>query len=249
MKEIITLKRETLDAFLNEKRQEGIAEQQVKTIQRHVEQFYDWLPEGKELNADLLTAWRTDLEEHMAAGTAAHYATHVKELLRFAGYGELSRPRRKRTDLTGQRFGRLVAVAPTDKKQGKSRSVVWLCRCDCGQMTEATQNALQQGTRVSCGCQQREKLQDYKLFVDNTSLQQVFSDTVYTNNTSGCRGVYQSRGQWAAEITYKHKRYFLGRYEKQDDAIRARREAEAWVRDDALELLERLMSDEVQRAI
>ena len=147
---------------------------------------------------------------------------------------------RARKDITGQRFGRLVAVEPTDKKQGKSRSVVWLCRCDCGQMTEATQNALQQGIRVSCGCQRTEKLQDYKLFVDNTSLQQVLSDTVYKNNTSGCRGVYRNRGLWAAEITYKNKRYFLGRYARQEDAIRARRQAEAWVKDDAEELLQRM---------
>lgn len=33
-------------------------------------------------------------------------------------------------DLTGKRFGRLVAVEPVDSIPGKG--VIWHCQCDCG---------------------------------------------------------------------------------------------------------------------
>ena len=33
-------------------------------------------------------------------------------------------------DLTNQRFGKLLALCPTDERKGGS--VVWKCLCDCG---------------------------------------------------------------------------------------------------------------------
>ena len=53
-------------------------------------------------------------------------------------------------DLTGQRFGRLVAFEPTDKRS--SGSVVWRCRCDCGNVVEVPVKRLTRGTTRSCGC-------------------------------------------------------------------------------------------------
>ena len=56
-------------------------------------------------------------------------------------------------DLTGRRFGRLVAVGPLGRKNG---SVVWLCRCDCGRDAEVKSWNLKTGITSSCGCLQRE---------------------------------------------------------------------------------------------
>lgn len=53
-------------------------------------------------------------------------------------------------DLTGQRFGRLVALEPTDKRS--SGRVVWRCACDCGRECEVTGAALVAGNTKSCGC-------------------------------------------------------------------------------------------------
>ena len=55
----------------------------------------------------------------------------------------------KRTDLTGQRFGRLTVVEISEIKDG---NVFWLCRCDCGNMTVVTRRNLQSGNTRSCGC-------------------------------------------------------------------------------------------------
>lgn len=53
-------------------------------------------------------------------------------------------------DLTGKRFGRLLAIHPTDKRIRKA--VVWLCQCDCGKQKEVTSVYLNAGYTRSCGC-------------------------------------------------------------------------------------------------
>src|SRR5689334_22981373 len=56
-------------------------------------------------------------------------------------------------DITGQRFGRLVAVRPTERRQ--SRCVVWELLCDCGNTTFKGVNNVRTGNSVSCGCVQK----------------------------------------------------------------------------------------------
>ena len=53
-------------------------------------------------------------------------------------------------DLTGQRFGRLLVLAKTDKRI--YRHVVWKCKCDCGNECFVPSNSLKTGRTQSCGC-------------------------------------------------------------------------------------------------
>lgn len=56
-------------------------------------------------------------------------------------------------DLTGQHFDLLEVIGKTDKR--RNRSVIWTCRCECGNFTEACSEDLlgDEGHRVrSCGC-------------------------------------------------------------------------------------------------
>ena len=59
-------------------------------------------------------------------------------------------------DLTGQRFGRLVAERPLQKR-GSGGCVLWLCKCDCGNEHVVTTNALNTGNTKSCGCLAKAK--------------------------------------------------------------------------------------------
>ena len=52
-------------------------------------------------------------------------------------------------DLTNTRFGNLVAIAPTDRRD-KCGKIFWQCRCDCGRNTEVVGSALKNGTSRSC---------------------------------------------------------------------------------------------------
>lgn len=57
-------------------------------------------------------------------------------------------------DLIGLRFNRLAVVRKTDQRL--CRSIVWECRCDCGNSTFASSSALLSGKRKSCGCLRNE---------------------------------------------------------------------------------------------
>ena len=57
-------------------------------------------------------------------------------------------------DMTGQRFGKLTVLEKTDKRTS-NRSVIWKCKCDCGNLCEVPRDSLIKGTK-SCGCLQKE---------------------------------------------------------------------------------------------
>lgn len=57
---------------------------------------------------------------------------------------------RPRKDITGQTFGRLIAIEPTgDMRWGVS---VWRCLCACGKEHLAPVNKIKDGSVRSCGC-------------------------------------------------------------------------------------------------
>jgi hypothetical protein len=64
-----------------------------------------------------------------------------------------------RLDLTGQRFGRLVAIKIVGKKE---YGTAWLCQCDCGKTKEVTTSNLRSGNSKSCGCLQAERASEVK---------------------------------------------------------------------------------------
>lgn len=57
-------------------------------------------------------------------------------------------------DITNQRFCRLVALERTGCRS--DGSVVWACRCDCGNEARVTAKKLASGNTRSCGCLKRE---------------------------------------------------------------------------------------------
>lgn len=66
-----------------------------------------------------------------------------------------------RKDISGERFGRLVAVRPCGTTTG--RQTVWLCRCDCGMEKEIRVSNLSRNNRStqSCGCATSERARKY----------------------------------------------------------------------------------------
>lgn len=64
----------------------------------------------------------------------------------------------KRTQLVGQRFGKLVAIECVGVTSDKN--TLWKCLCDCGNETIVQNNNLKSGHTTSCGCQKNEILQN-----------------------------------------------------------------------------------------
>lgn len=61
-----------------------------------------------------------------------------------------------RHDLTGKRFGKLVALSfIKHKTKGSNNQSKWLCRCDCGVEKAVFRGSLLNGATTSCGCSVR----------------------------------------------------------------------------------------------
>ena len=127
----------------------------------------------------------------------------------------------------GQRFGKLTVTGYAGKRAGMHR---WKCICDCGNETIVGQTLLQTGKTKSCGCIQAEIYKDNLKLIDGTSVTILEAYKKHPNaaNTSGYTGVYRSKknNRWVAQITFKGKTYYLGSYEKIEDAIAARKHGE-----------------------
>ena len=141
----------------------------------------------------------------------------------------------KSKDITGNKYGRLVAIKPLEIK---GTNTVWLCQCECGNMHKVAIDLLNSGKTKSCGCLHKETASELgkntssdlnsKNVVESTNINNITRQTLLRNNKSGITGVYwdKSRNKWMAQIEFQKKHYNLGRYSNIDDAIKARKEAE-----------------------
>lgn len=131
-------------------------------------------------------------------------------------------------NITGQRFNRLTALYPTEKRDRKG-SVIWHCRCDCGNEIDVSYNNLAYSNLKSCGCQKKEhdkRLKELLTHVDGTSLDMIRSKKLPRDNTTGYKGVYLINGQYVAKIVFQQKAYYLGTYQRIEDAVGTRQKAE-----------------------
>ena len=59
----------------------------------------------------------------------------------------------KSPDITGKRFGKLVAISKSDKR--KNNMSWWKCQCDCGKVLDVRLTSLLTGVTKSCGCSRK----------------------------------------------------------------------------------------------
>lgn len=131
-------------------------------------------------------------------------------------------------DLSGQRFGRLSALYPTERRDGKG-SVYWMCRCDCGNTVTVTESNLVYGTYRSCGCLRREYQENVSKnlhLIDGTCVE-LLGRKKRSDNTSGYPGVCRrENNRYRVYIGFKGKRFNLGTFDNYEDAVCARMDAE-----------------------
>ena len=78
-------------------------------------------------------------------------------------------------DITGKTYNKLTALEPTDKR-GSDGSIIWKCRCECGNIHFASVSSLTNGAIGSCGCQRSrgERKINSILFENNVNYQTQF---------------------------------------------------------------------------
>lgn len=98
-------------------------------------------------------------------------------------------------DLTGHMFGRLTVLERAGSDRNKK--ALWLCRCECGQITKAITGDLTSGNTKSCGCFKREQV--------------VKTKTKHGQSRSRLYDVYYSMLGRCYRKTTEHFRYYGGR--------------------------------------
>ena len=135
-------------------------------------------------------------------------------------------------DITNQKFGRLTALRPTDKRI--DRAVIWECKCSCGKkgIYRALDSLRDSGERQSCGCWlseiSKENNEIVFNYIDGTRIESIKDQKLLKNNKSGIRGVNwdKNANKWRAIIYFQGRQIHLGLFADIDDAARARKVAE-----------------------
>lgn len=134
----------------------------------------------------------------------------------------------------GDIFGRLVVIKER-KVRAKDGHRVYICKCNCGNVKEVVSRELLNGDTQSCGCLQKEKLQER--YWNGTQPDRIFSNKLNKNNKSGIKGVCfdKSRNKWLATFQYQGKHYNLGRYNTITEAEKARKKFEKFIKEKLVE--------------
>lgn len=107
-------------------------------------------------------------------------------------------------DIVGQKFNRLTVIKKLDKRD-KAGSVIWLCRCDCGNEIEVSGSHLRRGHTKSCGCL-RDDVRESK--IKDLTGQKFGKLTVIergpSREVSGCQ-----RTQWLCECECGNRKYIV----------------------------------------
>lgn len=93
----------------------------------------------------------------------------------------------RKENLVHQKFGRWTVIdeAPTRvSASGKTRSIMWKCKCECGTVKDVSARALKTGMSTSCGCLQKEHVSE--ALTDNLIGQRFGHLVVIGRNGSHC---------------------------------------------------------------
>lgn len=176
-----------------------------------------------ELRKDNCVVWQCicekcgDVSYRIAKDLKRGYRTHCK-----------CTPVKRKTatfrDLSNQKFHRLTAQYPTSERNKKG-SVMWHCRCSCGNEIDVSEDELVHGSRYSCGCRKIEVEKEFgkrKQLIDGTCIESL-NRKIRRDNSTGCTGVFKKKnGKYGVILGFKGKKYNLGDFEALEDAVMVR---------------------------
>lgn len=156
--------------------------------------------------------------------------------------GCMKEEKRHRKDITGQKFRMLTALYATEKRD-RNNSVIWHCRCDCGNEVDIAFEDLKFSKIVSCGCYKKRRTKQtgetYLTRIAGTSVNYLEKAKIRKDNKTGVKGVFFFRGKYIAEINFQKKCYRLGKFNTLAEAVEARKQAEQLLHGNFLVFYER----------
>lgn len=87
------------------------------------------------------------------AGMSRPRVRRIRKGLEASGVTIPKRTRGRSVDISGQRFGKLIAIKRVGYGRGsQQKSFMWFCKCDCGGTIVTNTHTLRRGGTKSCGC-------------------------------------------------------------------------------------------------
>lgn len=129
-------------------------------------------------------------------------------------------------DLTGKHFGRLTAIKPVGI--ASNGSIMWKCRCDCGNQIITRSSDLNYGKPKSCGKCRPPVIEKIKQFKDTVTFEDI--EQIKTcNSTTGYADIYSVKKPdsviFKVNIHVSGKRVYLGQRKTLFEAIKLQEEA------------------------
>lgn len=131
----------------------------------------------------------------------------------------------------------ITLLEKTDKK--RRGSILWKCKCFCGNTFLAEASRIKNGEISSCGCKRKVFREDNfnkaknklkESFKDGTCLSLIANNKVRKNNKSGYNGISIRHNKhstsYIVRICVQGKNIRIGTYRDIEEAIKARKEAE-----------------------
>lgn len=133
-------------------------------------------------------------------------------------------------DLTGQRFGKLVALYIVDSTDDRHK--LWHCKCDCGNECNVSSKELCNGHTKSCGCLHSYKEFEIKQILDHYNVnfiqEYTFADlrgkrnplrfdfAIFNNNTLQCLIEYQGQQHYDETSSWNTEQLKLSDEQKKE---------------------------------
>lgn len=122
----------------------------------------------------------------------------------------------KKIDLSGMEFGRLLVIKDAGKRNA-NKKIIYLCKCNCGNVVEVAGQELKKGDTKSCGCLRKEMMTThnsyqtrlYKIWAGMIS--RCYCETATGYKHYGARGIkvceewrkFETFSEWSCESGYK----------------------------------------------
>lgn len=145
--------------------------------------------------------------------------------------GEIKNCGCKRHEPKNNLVGKIYGNLKVKNYKVVNNKLMYECECLlCGKTTDVMPGDLVSGKKKTCGNHNKGKeAKIKKLFIEGTEPTKLENpERLRATNTSGRTGVYydKTRKLWCAEIMFKRKKYYLGRYKDIKEAIKVRKKAE-----------------------
>lgn len=127
-------------------------------------------------------------------------------------------------DYVGKKFNSLTLIKNLNKID-ENNSKLALFKCDCGNVKEIAFTQVLRNEVKSCGCKQG-CLNNINKKKQTHSLLNFYSNNKMKNNLSGHTGISIVNNKYRARIQINKNSVHLGYFDNEDDAIKARKDAE-----------------------